>query len=180
MSKLKVKIKKLADLQRLWPISEEGNIVIRRESGNSYTLKQQDFWICGNSFEIMNDFLQDGYIWILIKNEHDYAVMFNVPLELIDVINTRKESKSLEKDVVNHPEHYKTKSGLETIDVIRAFTEDLVGIEAVDTAQVIKYICRWKKKNGLEDLKKAKWYLDDLIEYVEQSKAYSLAGMYTE
>ena len=80
----------------------------------------------------------------------------------------------------NHPEHYKTKSGLETIDVIRAFTEDLVGIEAVDTAQVIKYICRWKKKNGLEDLKKAKWYLDDLIEYVEQSKAYSLAGMYAE
>lgn len=84
------------------------------------------------------------------------------------------------KDVINHPEHYKTKSGLETIDVIRAFTEDLVGIEAVDTAQVIKYICRWKKKNGLEDLMKAKWYLDDLIEYVEQNKAYSLADMYAE
>ena len=88
MSKLKVKIKELADLQRLWSVSEEGNIVIRRESGNSYTLKRQEFWICGNSFEIINDFLYDGCIWILIKDEHDYAVLFNVPLELIDVITT--------------------------------------------------------------------------------------------
>lgn len=72
------------------------------------------------------------------------------------------------KDNVNHPSHYKTKSGLETIDVIRAFTEDLVGIEAVDTANIIKYICRWKKKNGLEDLKKAQWYLNNLIEKVEK------------
>ena len=31
-------------------------------------------------------------------------------------------------------------------------------------ANVIKYISRWKRKNGLEDLKKAKWYLDRLIE----------------
>ena len=66
-------------------------------------------------------------------------------------------------DMVNHPQHYKTKAGLETIDVIEAFTYGLNGIEAVDTANIIKYICRWKKKNGLEDLKKAKWYLEHLI-----------------
>lgn len=71
-------------------------------------------------------------------------------------------------DNVNHPSHYKTNNGLETIDVIRAFTEDLKGVEAVDTSQVIKYICRWKKKNGLEDLKKARWYLNDLIDWVER------------
>lgn len=71
-------------------------------------------------------------------------------------------------DNVNHPSHYKTNSGLETIDVIRAFTEDLKGVEAVDTSQVLKYICRWKKKNGLEDLKKARWYLNDLIDWVER------------
>lgn len=70
-------------------------------------------------------------------------------------------------DNVNHPSHYKTNNGLETIDVIRAFTEDLKGVEAVDTSQVLKYICRWKKKNGLEDLKKARWYLNDLIDWVE-------------
>lgn len=71
-------------------------------------------------------------------------------------------------DMVNHPQHYKTESGLETIDVIEAFTFDLKGVEAVDTANVIKYICRWKKKNGLEDLKKAKWYLEHLINKIEK------------
>lgn len=71
-------------------------------------------------------------------------------------------------DVVNHPSHYKSKTGLETIKVIDAFTADLVGTEAVCTANVIKYICRWKKKNGLQDLKKAKWYLEHLIKHVEK------------
>lgn len=71
---------------------------------------------------------------------------------------------------VNHPEHYQSKKGFEVIDVMDAFTEGLEGIEAVDTAQVIKYICRWKKKNGLEDLKKAKWYLDHLISKVSNQR----------
>ena len=69
-------------------------------------------------------------------------------------------------DMVNHPPHYQSDSGLEVIKVIEAFTEGLEGIEAVCTANIIKYVCRWKKKNGLEDLKKAQWYLDKLIESV--------------
>lgn len=72
------------------------------------------------------------------------------------------------EDMVNHPAHYQTKSGLETIDMIAAFTEGIVGIEAVCTGNVIKYICRWKKKNGLQDLKKAQWYLNKLIDIVEK------------
>ena len=72
-------------------------------------------------------------------------------------------------DMVNHPAHYKTKNGLETIDVIEAFTEDLKGIEATDTGNVLKYMCRWPHKNGLEDLNKARWYLDHLIAHVEKN-----------
>lgn len=71
-------------------------------------------------------------------------------------------------DLVNHPPHYKSKAGLETIDVIDAFTADLTGTEAVCTANVIKYICRWKHKNGLQDLEKAKWYLEHLINYMKK------------
>jgi hypothetical protein len=67
-------------------------------------------------------------------------------------------------DNVNHPHHYQSNNGLEVIDAIEAFTEDLVGMEAVCTANALKYICRWKKKNGVEDLKKAIWYLNKLIE----------------
>lgn len=68
-------------------------------------------------------------------------------------------------DMVNHPSHYKSETGLETIDVIEAFTFDLKGLEAVCTANVLKYICRWKKKNGLQDLEKARWYLNRLIDH---------------
>lgn len=76
----------------------------------------------------------------------------------------------MEKDLVNHPDHYKSEIGLETIDVIEAFTFDLKGIEATDTGNVLKYMCRWKKKNGLQDLKKAQWYLNHLIDHVEKLK----------
>ena len=72
-------------------------------------------------------------------------------------------------DMVNHPPHYQSSNGIEVIDVIEAFTDGLVGIEATDTGNVIKYICRWKGKNGLEDLNKAKWYLEHLIKHVEKS-----------
>lgn len=67
--------------------------------------------------------------------------------------------------MVSHPSHYQSENGLEVIDVIEAFTSDLNGIEAVDTGNVIKYICRWKKKNGVQDLKKAMWYLQHLIDH---------------
>ena len=71
-------------------------------------------------------------------------------------------------DMVNHPDHYKSETGLEVIDVIEAFTFDLKGIEATDTGNILKYVCRWRKKNGLQDLKKARWYIDHLINHVEK------------
>ena len=73
-------------------------------------------------------------------------------------------------DMVNHPSHYKAKNGMEVIDVIEAFTANLKGYEATHTGNVIKYICRWKEKNGLEDLRKAQWYLNRLIKNIEENK----------
>ena len=70
--------------------------------------------------------------------------------------------------MVSHPSHYQSENGLEVIDVIEAFTKDLKGIEATDTGNVIKYICRWKHKNGVQDLKKAMWYLQHLIDYLKK------------
>lgn len=75
-----------------------------------------------------------------------------------------------EDKMVSHPDHYQSESGLEVIDVIKAFTSKLTGFEAVATANVIKYICRWKKKNGIQDLEKAKQYLDFLIDYIKEEK----------
>lgn len=50
-------------------------------------------------------------------------------------------------DVVNRPAHY-NKGRIECIDAIEVATSDLSGIEAVCTANAIKYLWRWKQKNG--------------------------------
>lgn len=70
--------------------------------------------------------------------------------------------------MVSHPNHYQSETGLEVIDVIEAFTFDLKGIEATDTGNIIKYVCRWKNKNGIQDLKKIMWYTQHLIEHLEK------------
>lgn len=69
-------------------------------------------------------------------------------------------------DLVSHPDHYQSKKGIEVIDVIEAFTEGLDGIKAVDTGNAIKYLCRWSRKNGTQDLEKAMWYISHLIHYL--------------
>lgn len=69
-------------------------------------------------------------------------------------------------DYINQPAHYRA-GKIECIDAIEAAVTGLEGVEAVYTAQVLKYIWRWKHKNGIEDLQKAEWYLKRLI---DQSK----------
>lgn len=87
------------------------------------------------------------------------------------------ESKDL---MVSHPSHYQSETGLEVIDVIEAFTFDLKGIEATDTGNILKYICRWNAKNGLQDLEKAQWYLTHLIEHVRKLKEENAAVLYAD
>jgi len=65
------------------------------------------------------------------------------------------------KDNVNNPAHY-TAGRVECIDALAAATVELTGIEAVCTANAIKYLWRWKRKNGVEDIEKAIWYLERL------------------
>ena len=64
---------------------------------------------------------------------------------------------------VDHPNHYQSETGLEVIDVIKAFTSELSGEEAFCIGNAIKYICRYSKKNGTADLEKAVWYLKRVI-----------------
>lgn len=69
-------------------------------------------------------------------------------------------------DTVNRPAHY-TAGKVECIDAIEAATVGLEGIEAVCTANIIKYIWRWKRKGGAQDIRKAMWYADRLLATVE-------------
>lgn len=63
-------------------------------------------------------------------------------------------------DSVNHPSHYNTGK----IEVIDAIEDWQLGFH---DGNVIKYVARHKHKNGVEDLKKAAWYLNRLIQNEE-------------
>lgn len=84
--------------------------------------------------------------------------------------NYKIQKEDIKEDIINHPKHYKLGNGLETIDILEAVTVDLHGTEAVCVGNVLKYICRYSKKNGVEDLKKAQWYLNRLINILEKGE----------
>lgn len=70
-------------------------------------------------------------------------------------------------DKVNHPSHY-TQGGIECIDaMVSAFGDE----EVMDYCKVnaFKYLWRADKKNHLEDIKKAAWYLNKYIELAEKN-----------
>jgi hypothetical protein len=60
-------------------------------------------------------------------------------------------------DPVEHPSHY-TFGGIEVIDAIEAWGCDFV------EGNIIKYVARWRHKDGVMDLRKAAWYLNRLID----------------
>ena len=72
-------------------------------------------------------------------------------------------------DMVNHPKHY-TQGGIECIDALKAATVGKRGIEAVCVANVIKYLWRYEEKNGIEDVRKAKFYIERLLKELEESQ----------
>ena len=76
-----------------------------------------------------------------------------------------KEVKN--SDNVNHPSHY-NQGGIETIEVIKSST--VKGFEGYLVCNIIKYVSRYKHKNGLEDILKSKWYLNRLIKELEGEK----------
>ena len=69
-------------------------------------------------------------------------------------------------DMVNHPPHY-NQSGVECIDAISAATGD--NFKYYLQGNIMKYLWRFDYKGkAVEDLNKAKWYLDKLIEHVDK------------
>lgn len=70
------------------------------------------------------------------------------------------------EDVVNHPNHYET-GKFECIEVM----QEALGVDAVKSfclCNSFKYIYRHNRKNGLEDIKKAQWYINKYIELSEE------------
>ena len=108
--------------------------------------------------EMSDDMLNKCYNWY---KELDQASCENTEGECC--------GKEPNVDMVNHPSHY-TQGGIECIDALKAATVSKTGIEAVCTANAIKYLWRYEEKNGIEDVKKARWYIDRLIKELEEKE----------
>ena len=83
---------------------------------------------------------------------------------IIKEIEERKKQSSIQSDMVNNPPHY-NQAGIECLDAIRAATNE--GYEYYLQGNILKYLWRYRYKNGVEDLNKAKFYLERLIEEAE-------------
>jgi len=78
--------------------------------------------------------------------------------------NTTRDTEQVEVDKVNSPPHYNN-GGMECIDYIQQQLDE--HFSSYCQGNVIKYLHRWRYKNGVEDLKKAEWYLKAMIRDLE-------------
>ena len=84
--------------------------------------------------------------------------------EMVQNINNTADRIGSKIDMVNSPPHY-NQTGIECIHAISAATSD--GFKYYLQGNILKYLWRFDYKDKpLEDLEKAKWYLDKLIEEV--------------
>jgi hypothetical protein len=104
-----------------------------------------------------------------VENVEDKQVFFTngnwmpaIELHLVE------EAVAVPNDNVNNPAHY-TQGGIETLDFIKAklTTEAYKGFLQ---ANIIKYVTRFEHKNGEEDLRKAEFYLRELIDVVARGE----------
>lgn len=71
-------------------------------------------------------------------------------------------------DVVNHPSHYET-GRFECIDVM-VETQGKDAVMGFCLCNAFKYLYRHRRKNGVEDIKKARWYIDKYVELAESEE----------
>ena len=72
-------------------------------------------------------------------------------------------------DVVNKPPHYQGE--VEAIDSIKS-SMSYEGFKGYCQGNALKYVIRYNRKNGVEDLRKAQWYINRLIKEIEKDGQY--------
>lgn len=99
-------------------------------------------------------------------------------MDLENVTEEAHEAMNKKADPTN-PDHYKNSTSLECIEAM----EIIFGSNAVVDFCVCnawKYIWRWKNKNGAEDLKKAKWYIDRAQTLIHDDFAFVARKKYSD
>jgi hypothetical protein len=141
------------------------------EGATHYSKRFGEYYKAEDGFLL--NYLADESRWIVLIDwsisalESPHFEMIKRTESITDVARSIEEARQVEKDAVNNPSHYTT-GGIECIDAMQAMLsrEEFIGYLR---GNVFKYQWRYKHKNGIEDLKKAQWYANRLIE-LEQSK----------
>lgn len=104
--------------------------------------------------------------WDALRNKHPKIIK-----KYEDYVMNNPDEPT--EDVVNHPSHYNYGS----IECIEAIEESMTpeGFKGYLKGNTLKYLWRYERKGkGLEDLRKAQWYLDKLIKEVDRERADGL------
>lgn len=99
-------------------------------------------------------------------------------LENVTVIDEVNEAMNKKADPTN-PDHYKNSTSLECIEAMEIVLGGL-GVIYFCVGNAWKYIWRWKNKNGAEDLKKAKWYIEKAWELIDGEFAASARHRFSD
>jgi hypothetical protein len=111
-----------------------------------------------------------------IKEIEEYMAGYNMgsPVLPKGVFPEASLNGTASYDIISKPKHYMLfeKEGIEVRDVIEKLVDKLENnyptpksnLFTSDYVQLMQYLMRFMDKNGVEDLKKARWYLDKMIE----------------
>ena len=140
--------------REVWTNRQTGEDVTVLGSEKFNTLRVTAYTTADGEFKMV-------YNRLFLENHRKKAVAPLVQPKMIKY-EPAVEHEVKPNDMVNHPTHY-TGGKIECIDALESAVTDLNGIEAVCTANAIKYLWRWKHKNGKQDLQKAVWYINRLM-----------------
>jgi hypothetical protein len=109
------------------------------------------------------EFFTKGFIY----NEYYKGNSAQSAYELVKSFPNDWQEVFGQEEKVNSPSHY-NQSGIECIDAMFAATVNKPSNEAILVSNAIKYLWRYEAKNGIEDVKKAQWYINKLVDILDK------------
>lgn len=147
-----------------------GNGLIFWKDGFNFVVGMDEYW--DETVTSFKEFLLDCprcfALWVRPTQPEALPFIDDNPQSLSNQYAEIEQVRQSLKDNVNHPSHY-TQGKVECLDALESATIGKSGIEAVCVANIIKYLWRYEEKNGLEDVKKANFYLNRLIATLENN-----------
>lgn len=150
----------------------QGDVILQMDQPNYYTFRGTSaFWaalIMVGEPENKDVYLMRGIIKLLYRYPlKDGAQDLDLAIQCIKMLRESytDHPKKREGDMIKHPDHY-TFRGVEAIEVVKIMTATATGVEAYLLGCAVKYLYRYPRKNGKQDLEKAEQCIRMLREHL--------------